>query len=325
MASAATGGIQSYGDRLASIDQLLTQPAAVAARRPRVQLCGSGALRPACEGARPNCIGFQLEPGERPVVQQRPHRDRPGQNPSPAARRSGSSSQAAAMPPIFPIGSKKSARASLRFSTESAAMSPRQLARRLVIGPFHSEEDARLFGDASTRCGSDRPGGSASRDRWSGSFRPNRPTVDDGARQPCRATQLCRSAGFIAKATRPSRPSRHLPARPRPDHPFGRLQAPSPQDAGVRRPRRRPLPGPPHPQPRGRADRPNNRPGARAQRGSDRDLVPGARPRPPAVRPCRRGRARSRDGGFGRLRSQRAHCPDRHRLETPTPASTGST
>ena len=51
-------------------------------------------------------------------------------------------------------------------------------------------------------------------------------------------------------------------------------------------------PGPPDPQPRSRADRPDHGPGARPQRGSDRGAVPRPRPRPSAVRPRRRGRAR---------------------------------
>ena len=50
---------------------------------------------------------------------------------------------------------------------------------------------------------------------------------------------------------------------------------------------------------RGRADRPRDRPRAGAERGPDRGAVPGARHRPPAVRPCRRGRAEGGDGGAG--------------------------
>ena len=71
-------------------------------------------------------------------------------------------------------------------------------------------------------------------------------------------------------------------------------------------PGRRPLPGAAHPQPRGRPDRADAGAGARAQRGSDRGARARPRYRPPALRPCRRGRAPGGDGGGGRLRSQ---CP----------------
>ena len=87
--------------------------------------------------------------------------------------------------------------------------------------------------------------------------------------------------------------------------PFRRLTA---QDPGLRRARRRSFPRPPDPQPRGRADRPDHGPRARPQRGSDRGALPRPRYRPPALRPCRRGRAAGGDGGGRRLRSQRPYA-----------------
>ena len=115
-----------------------------------------------------------------------------------------------------------------------------------------------------------------------------------------------RAAAFIPNRIRPARAARHLPARPRPHHPLGRLPPPALQDPGVHRPRRRPFPGAPDPQPRSRADRPHDGARARPQRRPDRGSVPRARPRPPAVRPRRRGCA---DRGARRQRRVRPQCP----------------
>ena len=83
-----------------------------------------------------------------------------------------------------------------------------------------------------------------------------------------------------------------VPARPRPDRPLEGLPPPQAQDAGLRRPRGRPLPDPAHPHAGGLRDRPHGRPGARPQRGPDRGDRARPRPRPPALRPHRRGGAR---------------------------------
>ena len=83
-----------------------------------------------------------------------------------------------------------------------------------------------------------------------------------------------------------------LPARPRPDRALQGLPAPQAQDAGVRRARGRPLPHPAHPHARGHADLANRGAGAAPERGPRRGDRAGPRPRPPAVRPHRRGGAR---------------------------------
>ena len=75
---------------------------------------------------------------------------------------------------------------------------------------------------------------------------------------PCRAPVTIARPGLRGRRSRPARPARRLPARPRPHRPFGRLPPPAPQDAGVRRARRRPFPGSPDPFDRGRADRPDD-------------------------------------------------------------------
>ena len=83
-----------------------------------------------------------------------------------------------------------------------------------------------------------------------------------------------------------------VPARPRPDRPLQGVPAAQAQDAGVRVARGRPLPHAAHPHARGHADLAHGGAGAAAQRGSGRGDRPGARSRPPAVRPHRRGGAR---------------------------------
>ena len=167
-----------------------------------------------------------------------------------------------------------------------AAMSRESADRaRLVIGPFR---DVRRRGDF--RRGSCRPSASTR------SVEQFRNRQDCATRYGMKLPQASPRIPIASRGrlhpeadVRPARPARHLPARPRPHHPFRRLPPPSPQDPGVRRPRRRPFPRPPDPQPRSRADRPDHGPRARPQRGSDRSSVPSARPRPPAVRPRRRG------------------------------------
>ena len=83
-----------------------------------------------------------------------------------------------------------------------------------------------------------------------------------------------------------------VPARPRPDRPQQGVPAPEAQDAGVRRARGRPLPHAPHAHARGDPGLAHRRARAGAQRGPRRGDRARARPRPPAVRPHRRGRAR---------------------------------
>jgi hypothetical protein len=79
---------------------------------------------------------------------------------TPAAGRSGSSSQAAASRPSFPDRFERirSRKPSL-FDGISGYVADDNSRPRLVIGPFHSEEDARLFAEALSTCGSSRSGG----------------------------------------------------------------------------------------------------------------------------------------------------------------------
>src|SRR4051794_31667816 len=86
------------------------------------------------------------------------------------------------------------------------------------------------------------------------------------------------------------------PARPRPDRALQGVPAAEAQDAGLRGPRGRPLPHPPDAHDRGDADLADGRPRARSQRGPRRGDRAGARSRPPAVRPHRRGGARPLPG-----------------------------
>ena len=83
-----------------------------------------------------------------------------------------------------------------------------------------------------------------------------------------------------------------LRARPRPHHPFARLPAPEAQDAGVHPLRGRPFPDAADAHDRGLADRAQRRPRPGAERGPHRGHRPRPRPRPHAVRPLRRERAR---------------------------------
>ena len=89
---------------------------------------------------------------------------------------------------------------------------------------------------------------------------------------------------------RARQPAAHaVPARPRPDRPLEVLPPAEAQDPGLRRPRGRPLPDPAQPHARGLRDRPHRRPRAGAERGPDRGDRARPRPRPPALRPRRRG------------------------------------
>ena len=103
----------------------------------------------------------------------------------------------------------------------------------------------------------------------------------------------------------PAVPQR-IPARPRPHHPLQRVPPPGLQDAGVRQPRGRPVPHAPHPFDRGGADRALDRARAAPERGADRGDLPGARPRPHALRARRPGRAQRVHARVRRLRAQPA-------------------
>ena len=90
-----------------------------------------------------------------------------------------------------------------------------------------------------------------------------------------------------------------LPARSRPRHSLQGVPPAQAQDAGVLRADRGPLPHAPDPHARGVADRAQHRQGAAPQRRADRGDRARPRPRPSAVRPCRRARPRpARPGGF---------------------------
>src|SRR5262245_42180310 len=95
-----------------------------------------------------------------------------------------------------------------------------------------------------------------------------------------------------------------LPARPRPRRPLARLPPPRVQDAGLRLPRGRSLPEPPHAHARGRPDLAHDRPSAAPQRGARGGGRAGARPRSHALRSRRRTRPRRPHAGRRRLRPQ---------------------
>ena len=98
------------------------------------------------------------------------------------------------------------------------------------------------------------------------------------------------SRGSRAPGGRLRRPDA-LPARPRPDRALQGVPAAQAQDAGVRGAGGRPLPDAAHPHAGDDADLAHGRAGTGAERGSDRGDRAGARPRSPAVRPHRGGRA----------------------------------
>ena len=97
-----------------------------------------------------------------------------------------------------------------------------------------------------------------------------------------------------------------LPARPRPHRALQGVPAAEAQDAGVPRARGRPLPRPPHPHARGRADRPDRRPGAPPERGPHRGDRARPRPRPHAVRAPRRAGAHARSSAGRSATTSRA-------------------
>ena len=82
-----------------------------------------------------------------------------------------------------------------------------------------------------------------------------------------------------------------VPARPRPDRALEGVPAAQAQDAGLRRPRGRPLPHAADPHARGHPDLAHGRAGAAAQRGPHRGDRARPRRRPSAVRAHRRGGA----------------------------------
>ena len=119
-------------------------------------------------------------------------------------------------------------------------------------------------------------------------------------------------SGDPARA-RARQPGAHaVSARPRPDRALEGVPAAQAQDAGVHRARGRPLPDPAHAHARDLLHRAHGGAGAGPERGPHRGDRARARPRPPAVRPHRRGGARRGAAGArrrGRLPPQpRTRC-----------------
>ena len=108
-----------------------------------------------------------------------------------------------------------------------------------------------------------------------------------------------------------------LPARPRPDRPLEAVPPAEGQDAGLHRPRRRPLPHADDAHARDDRDRARRRPRAAAERGPDRGDRARARHGPSAVRARRRGAARPLPARAVRQRlpPQRAVAADRRGAE----------
>ena len=118
-----------------------------------------------------------------------------------------------------------------------------------------------------------------------------------------------------------------VPARPRPDRALEGVPAAQAQDAGVHRARGRPLPHPAHPHARDVRDRAHGGARARPQRGPDRGDRAGARPRPPAVRPRRRGgarRAACASAGATRFRHNEHSLRMVDEIERPQPHRAGA-
>lgn len=145
MASASTGAAQSYGDRLASIDQSLTQP------QPQAPQYSYAAPAPTAE---PQKAPVQVASISRWSIEQA----RSSSNDliqtarvesSPGGKKIwlqlASGSNAADLPDQF---QKIRSRKPSLFDGISGYVADDRSRARLVIGPFHSEEDARLFGDA---------------------------------------------------------------------------------------------------------------------------------------------------------------------------------
>ena len=108
-----------------------------------------------------------------------------------------------------------------------------------------------------------------------------------------------------------------VPARPRSHPPLEAVPPAQGEDPGVHRPRRRPLPHADDAYPRDERHRAGRRPGPAPERGPDRGDRSRPRHRPPAVRACRRGRARPLPARAVRLRlpPQRAVVPARARAQ----------
>ena len=121
-------------------------------------------------------------------------------------------------------------------------------------------------------------------------------------------------------------PPHAVPARPRPDRALEAVPAPEAQDAGVHLAGGRPLPHPAHAHARGVRDRARGGAGARAERGPHRGDLARPRPRPPALRPHRRGgarRLRARARGE-RFPPQRAFTPCGGRARAAEPDGAGA-
>ena len=123
---------------------------------------------------------------------------------------------------------------------------------------------------------------------------------------------LVRDAG-PSRAEEPCSRAHAIPARPRPPRPLEAVPPPEGEDAGVHRPRGRPLPDAHDAHARDDRDLPRRRAGPAAQRGPRRGDRARARHGPHAVRACRRAGARR--GASRALRpalpAQRAVVPHR--------------
>ena len=110
-----------------------------------------------------------------------------------------------------------------------------------------------------------------------------------------------------------------LPARPRPDRPLEGVPAPQGQDAGVHRPRRRPLPHAHDAHARDDRDLARRRARAAAERGPRRGDRPRPRHGPHAVRARGRGRARR-----GAARALRPAVPPQRAVASRSPGGSTS-
>ena len=116
------------------------------------------------------------------------------------------------------------------------------------------------------------------------------------------AAKVGRQRGRPGRARRRHPPG--VPARSRSRHPLQGVPPAEAQDAGLLLADGRSLPHAADAHARGLADRPHDREGAAPSRGADRGHRARPRPRPHAVRPCRR--ARPRRAGSRRIQSLRA-------------------
>lgn len=149
MASASTGGAQSYGDRLASIDQLLTQPQPQA--QPQTPRYNFAVPAPTVQPQPPPVSQASVSRGDIEAAASRSNRlvetDRVPS--SPGSRKIwlqlASGSNAGDLPDRF---EKIRARRPSLFDGISGYVADDKSRSRLVIGPFHTDEDARLFAEA---------------------------------------------------------------------------------------------------------------------------------------------------------------------------------